>query len=106
MCMMFDYIHLRILTKPLRLISFGFQIQIKHACALVLVYDFLFGPGLQCGGALKEAVMRNKSCLLSALARLKVKAKVSKNEDLLPKKVTESGTVCNGHIHCSHTILF
>ena len=59
----------------------------------MLVYDFLFGPGLQCGGALKEAVMRNKSCLLSALARLKVKAKVSKNEDLLPKKVTESGTV-------------
>lgn len=34
--------------------------------------------------------MKNKAALTSELARLKVAAKVSRNEDLLPKTATQS----------------
>jgi putative methyltransferase len=57
--------------------------------ALVLVYDFLFGRGLQVGGQLKQVINRNKTSLQAALARMKVKAKVVKNEDLLPPHVQD-----------------
>ena len=48
----------------------------------LLVYDFLFGKGIQCGGKLKDTVMTRKSMLQSALARIKMERKVAKNEDL------------------------
>ena len=57
--------------------------------ALVLVYDFLFGRGLQVGGQLKQVINRNKTCLQAALARMKVRAKVFKNEDLLPRNIQQ-----------------
>lgn len=56
---------------------------------MVLVYDFLFGHGLQLGGQLKQVINRNKTGLQAALARMKVKAKVVNNEDLLPKNIQE-----------------
>ena len=65
--------------------------QLKHSYALVLVYDFLFGHGVQCGGELKQCISRNKAALQSCLARLKVRAKVHRNEDLLPKAALEAG---------------
>jgi putative methyltransferase len=57
--------------------------------ALVLVYDFLFGLGLQVGGQLKQVINRNKTSLQAALARMKVRAKVVNNEDLLPPNIQE-----------------
>ena len=65
--------------------------QLKHSYALVLVYDFLFGQGVQCGGELKQCISRNKAALQSCLARLKVRAKVHRNEDLLPKAALDAG---------------
>ena len=63
--------------------------KLKHPMALVLLYDFLFGKGLQLGGKLKLIVNRNKTGLHAALARMKVKAKVLRNEDLLPQNIRD-----------------
>ncbi|KAL9959862.1 hypothetical protein ACROYT_G033226 [Oculina patagonica] len=67
--------------------------KLKHNYALVLVYDFLFGQGIQCGGELKQYISRNKAALQSCLARLKVRAKVHRNEDLLPKEALKTGSI-------------
>ena len=69
--------------------------QLKHTYALVLVYDFLFGQGIQGGGEFKQCILKNKSVLQSCLARMKVRAKVHRNEDLLPKKAHEAGQNLN-----------
>lgn len=50
----------------------------------VLVYDLLIGRGLKCGGAWKTVMLKHRSRLQSALARIKVKKNVSRNQDLLP----------------------
>ncbi|XP_012693258.1 probable 28S rRNA (cytosine-C(5))-methyltransferase [Clupea harengus] len=55
--------------------------------AKVLVYDLLFGQGLKCGGSWKAMIMKHRSRLQASLARMKVKQKVSCNEDLLPANV-------------------
>ncbi|XP_067289762.1 probable 28S rRNA (cytosine-C(5))-methyltransferase isoform X2 [Pseudorasbora parva] len=52
--------------------------------AKVLVYDLLIGQGLKCGGAWKVLMMKHRSRLQSALARIKVKRKVSRDQELLP----------------------
>ncbi|XP_074869793.1 28S rRNA (cytosine-C(5))-methyltransferase isoform X2 [Carettochelys insculpta] len=57
--------------------------------AKVLVYDLLFGKGLKCGGRWKVLVQKHRARLQAELARLKVRKKVSCNEDLLAP--TESG---------------
>jgi len=54
----------------------------------LLVYDFLFGKGIQCGGKLKNTVLARKSMLQSALARIKMERKIIKNEDLA---ISDSG---------------
>ncbi|NXM70352.1 NSUN5 methyltransferase, partial [Serilophus lunatus] len=51
--------------------------------AKVLVYDLLFGKGLKCGGQWKALARRHRARLQAELARLKVRHKVSRNEDLL-----------------------
>ena len=38
----------------------------RHLC-MVLVYDLLFGKGIQCGGPLKPLLMKHKKCLKKAL---------------------------------------
>ena len=38
----------------------------RHLC-MVLVYDLLFGKGIQCGGPFKRLLMNNKSDLKAAL---------------------------------------
>ena len=63
--------------------------KLKRPMALVLLYDFLFGKGLQLGGKLKLIINRNKTGLRAALARMKVKAKVVRNEDLLPQNIRD-----------------
>ena len=77
------YVSILILVSPI--------IQLKHSYALVLVYDFLFGQGIECGGELKQFIFNHKAALQSCLARLKIRAKVHRNEDLLPKPAVETG---------------
>ena len=42
--------------------------------AYVLLYDHLFGTGLQCTGKWKAAILAHKSALTAALARIKIRA--------------------------------
>lgn len=51
--------------------------------AKVLVYDLLFGKGLQCGGRWKSTILAQRARLHAELAKLKVKKKVSSNQDLV-----------------------
>ncbi|XP_058710714.1 28S rRNA (cytosine-C(5))-methyltransferase isoform X3 [Poecile atricapillus] len=59
--------------------------------AKVLVYDLLFGKGLKCGGRWKALARRHRARLEAELARMKVRYKVSRNEDLLaPEKAVSA----------------
>ncbi|KAM9319570.1 28S rRNA (cytosine-C(5))-methyltransferase [Gastrophryne carolinensis] len=60
--------------------------------AKLLVYDLLFGKGLQCGGRWKAAILGHRARLQAELAKLKVKKKVSNNQDL----VTSMGGTTDG----------
>ncbi|XP_053562285.1 28S rRNA (cytosine-C(5))-methyltransferase isoform X2 [Bombina bombina] len=51
--------------------------------AKVLVYDLLFGKGVQCGGRWKATIFANRARLQAELAKLKVKNKVSSNKELV-----------------------
>nr|XP_006820464.1 PREDICTED: putative methyltransferase NSUN5-like [Saccoglossus kowalevskii] len=57
--------------------------------AQVLVYEFLFGKGIRCSGKMKNVIMSHKAALQASLTRIKIKQQVSKNQDLLPKDVTQ-----------------
>ncbi|XP_012732746.2 probable 28S rRNA (cytosine-C(5))-methyltransferase [Fundulus heteroclitus] len=61
--------------------------KLKMPLAKVLVYDVLIGRGLKCGGAWKAKLMKQRPRLQAELARMKVRRKVSRNEDLLPASV-------------------
>lgn len=63
------------------------QTKLRMPLAKVLVYDLLMGQGLKCGGSWKSMLMKHRPRLQAALARMKVKKKVSKNDDLLPPSV-------------------
>ncbi|XP_029292348.1 28S rRNA (cytosine-C(5))-methyltransferase [Cottoperca gobio] len=65
------------------------QTHLRIYLAKVLVYDLLIGQGLKCGGAWKAMMMKHRARLQAVLARMKVKKKVSKNEDLLPASVKQ-----------------
>ncbi|CAJ1085562.1 probable 28S rRNA (cytosine-C(5))-methyltransferase [Xyrichtys novacula] len=60
------------------------QTKLRMHLAKVLTYDLLMGRGVKCGGNWKTVMMKHRSRLQAALARKKVKQRVSKNEDLLP----------------------
>ncbi|XP_069802041.1 28S rRNA (cytosine-C(5))-methyltransferase isoform X2 [Dendropsophus ebraccatus] len=57
--------------------------KLPMSLAKVLVYDLLFGKGLQCGGRWKSTVLAQRARLHAELAKLKVKKKVSSNQDLV-----------------------
>uniref|UniRef100_UPI003AAECA39 28S rRNA (cytosine-C(5))-methyltransferase n=1 Tax=Centroberyx gerrardi TaxID=166262 RepID=UPI003AAECA39 len=65
------------------------QTRLKMNLAKVLVYDLLMGRGVKCGGAWKAVMMKHRSRLQAELARMKIKQKVSRNQDLLPAGVQE-----------------
>ncbi|XP_063059271.1 probable 28S rRNA (cytosine-C(5))-methyltransferase [Engraulis encrasicolus] len=67
------------------------ETKLRISLAKVLVYDLLFGQGLKCGGNWKTMMLKQRSRLQAALARMKVKQKVSRNEDLLPANVKNAG---------------
>ncbi|XP_055064031.2 28S rRNA (cytosine-C(5))-methyltransferase [Misgurnus anguillicaudatus] len=60
------------------------ETKLQKNLAKVLVYDLLMGRGVKCGGTWKVMVMKHRSRLQAALARIKIKKKVSRNEDLIP----------------------
>ncbi|CAL8369509.1 unnamed protein product [Lota lota] len=66
------------------------QTKVKMTQAKVLVYDLLIGQGLKCGGPWKVMMMKHRSRLEAALARMKIKQKVTKNKDLLPSSVQQA----------------
>ncbi|XP_071331756.1 28S rRNA (cytosine-C(5))-methyltransferase isoform X1 [Trachinotus anak] len=66
------------------------QTKLKMQLAKVLVYDLVIGQGLKCGGSWKATMMKHRSRLQAELARMKIKQKVSRNEDLLPAGVQQS----------------
>uniref|UniRef100_A0A8C7KEX0 NOP2/Sun RNA methyltransferase 5 n=1 Tax=Oncorhynchus kisutch TaxID=8019 RepID=A0A8C7KEX0_ONCKI len=65
------------------------QTKIKMNLAKVLVYDLVIGKGLKCGGAWKALMMKHRSRLQAALARMKIKQKVSRNQDLLSSSLQQ-----------------
>ncbi|KAI7793735.1 probable 28S rRNA (cytosine-C(5))-methyltransferase [Triplophysa rosa] len=64
--------------------SFLKETKLRIHLAKVLAYDLLIGRGVKCGGTWKVMMMKHRSRLQAALARIKIKRKVSRNEDLLP----------------------
>lgn len=56
--------------------------RLKPTMALVMIYDLLFGKGIHCKGSCRDSVMKHKARLHSELVKIKVKRKISKNEDL------------------------
>ncbi|XP_028838697.1 28S rRNA (cytosine-C(5))-methyltransferase [Denticeps clupeoides] len=67
------------------------ETKLRINLAKVLVYDLLMGKGVKCGGSWKAMMMKHRPRLQAALARLKVKQKVSRNEDLLPSSAQQAG---------------
>lgn len=67
------------------------QTKLQMHLAKVLVYDLLMGQGIKCGGSWKAMMMKHRSRLQAELARMKIKRKVSRNEDLLPASVQKLG---------------
>lgn len=65
------------------------QTKLKMPLAKVLVYDLLMGQGLKCGGSWKAIMMKHRARMQAVLARMKVKQKVSRNQDLLPAGVLQ-----------------
>ncbi|KAG1970301.1 probable 28S rRNA (cytosine-C(5))-methyltransferase [Pimephales promelas] len=66
------------------------ETKLRIHLAKVLVYDLLIGRGVKCGGAWKSMMLKHRSRLQSALARIKIKKKVSRNQDLLPSGVQQA----------------
>jgi putative methyltransferase len=55
----------------------------------LLLHDFLFGKGIQCGGPLKQAVMKHKTRLKAELTRIKMRRGAIKDEELIPNDLRE-----------------
>ncbi|KAL1266433.1 hypothetical protein QQF64_002108 [Cirrhinus molitorella] len=66
------------------------ETKLRIHLAKVLVYDLLIGHGVKCGGAWKTMMLKHRSRLQAALARIKVKRKVSRNQDLLPSSFQQA----------------
>ncbi|KAI8917288.1 S-adenosyl-L-methionine-dependent methyltransferase [Powellomyces hirtus] len=62
-------------------------LKLKTGVATVLVYDFLFGRGLQTGGTYKEIIMKHKTRLQAELAKFKIKRKVKDSKELIPEHI-------------------
>uniref|UniRef100_A0A671RYY3 Probable 28S rRNA (cytosine-C(5))-methyltransferase n=1 Tax=Sinocyclocheilus anshuiensis TaxID=1608454 RepID=A0A671RYY3_9TELE len=69
------------------------ETKLRIHLAKVLVYDLLIGHGVKCGGAWKMMMLKHRSRLQAALARIKVKRKVSRNQDLLPSSFQQTQDV-------------
>jgi len=59
----------------------------------LMVYDLLFGRGIQSGGPLKAAINIHKAQLKAELAVVKAREQAQSNEDLLPEHVRNPVTI-------------
>lgn len=66
------------------------ETKLRIHLAKVLVYDLLIGHGVKCGGAWKTTMLKHRARLQAALARIKIKRKVSRNQDLLPSSIQQT----------------
>jgi putative methyltransferase len=66
-------------------------LQNKKHLVRVMVYDLLFGKGIQGGGRTKKLLLKYKTSLEAALVRLKIKARVSDVHHLLPPQFRNRG---------------
>ncbi|KAI8589434.1 S-adenosyl-L-methionine-dependent methyltransferase [Geranomyces variabilis] len=78
---------LQIIIKQTGLVEAEKQRKIRPGVILVLVYDFLFGRGLQTTGSYKEVIMKHQTRLKAELAKLKIKRKVTDNKMLIPEHI-------------------
>ncbi|XP_016119385.1 probable 28S rRNA (cytosine-C(5))-methyltransferase [Sinocyclocheilus grahami] len=69
------------------------ETKLRIHLAKVLVYDLLIGHRVKCGGAWKTMMLKHRSRLQAALARIKVKRKVSRNQDLLSSSFQQTQDV-------------
>ena len=55
----------------------------------LMIYDHLFGKGIIGGGLLKRHVLQYENAIHDKVTRMKIKAKVSSNRDLLAIEIRE-----------------
>ncbi|XP_064642413.1 28S rRNA (cytosine-C(5))-methyltransferase-like [Lineus longissimus] len=67
--------------------------QKTKAFTIVLLYDFLFGKGLQAAGKWKACILNHKAALNAELARIKIKSGAVTNQDLIPEEVQKASVV-------------
>lgn len=60
--------------------------KISEELGCLLIHDFLFGKGIQCGGKFKAMIHSRKILLQSTLTKVKVQRKVMNNKDLISEK--------------------
>lgn len=65
---------------------------VRQSVLYVMIYDFLFGKGIQGGGAVKRLIMKHKDRLCSTLTRLRRIKCVQSNAELLPKHLRSRTT--------------
>ncbi|KND01150.1 uncharacterized protein SPPG_04242 [Spizellomyces punctatus DAOM BR117] len=80
---------LEIVIKQAGLLEAG-KPRLRPSVATVLVYDFLFGRGLQTSGSYKQIVLSHKTRLQAELAKIKIKRKVKDNKDLIPARIRDA----------------
>ncbi|KAJ3160843.1 putative 28S rRNA (cytosine-C(5))-methyltransferase [Geranomyces michiganensis] len=78
---------LRVIIKQTGLLEAEKQRKIRPGVILVLVYDFLFGRGLQTTGSYKQVILKHQTRLKAELAKLKIKRKVTDNKMLIPEHI-------------------
>ena len=61
--------------------------RVSDLTSSLMVYDLLFGRGIQSGGPLKAAIHVHKAQLKAELALVKAREQAQSNEDLLPEHV-------------------
>ncbi|KAI9092705.1 S-adenosyl-L-methionine-dependent methyltransferase [Phlyctochytrium arcticum] len=64
--------------------------QLKPNVALVLVYDHLFGRGVQATGKYKQVIDQHKTRLQAELAKIKIHRKVKTNKELIPAYIRDA----------------
>jgi len=64
--------------------------QLNRFMAMILVYDHLFGKGIQSGGQLKQLIAKHKTRLHAELTKLKIKRGVKSNGDLVSDVIQSS----------------
>ncbi|KAK3549560.1 hypothetical protein QTP86_004980 [Hemibagrus guttatus] len=82
------------------------ETNLRHNLAKVLVYDLLIGQGLKCGGSWKAMMLKHRSRLQAALARIKVKRKVQIFHVMIEDLCSVSGKTFMSDLHLRDLLVF